>query len=68
MGGGGSYLVWFYLASVADEADILITFHQVLWLGLGQPAFTYHSADIGVCVGCNGTQLTVPEVGVVFWQ
>lgn len=52
-----------YLASVVDEAAVAITLHQVQWLGLGQPAFTYHSAGIGAHVSCNGVHLALLEVG-----
>ena len=56
--------VRFYLvASVADEAAVVITLHQVQRLSLGQPAFTYHSAGIGAHASCSGIHLALLEVG-----
>lgn len=51
------------MSGVVDEAAVAITLHQVQWLGLGQPAFTYHSAGIGAHVSCNGIHLALLEVG-----
>lgn len=61
--------VRFYLASVADEAAVTVTLHQVQRLGLGQPAFTYDSAGIGAHMSAAMAFISLSlKLGVKFWQ